>query len=86
MYAMVLVANVYGGTNGITYMVDKAKILSTDGMSMVISMMHELSQLFLSVSSEKCALPELCWDGECTPLQVKKSRRLSYSPTDADLA
>ena len=86
VYAMVLVANVYGGTNGITYMVDKAKILSTEGMSMVISMMHKLSQLFLRVSSEKRALPESCWDGECTPLDVKKSRRLGFSPTDPDLA
>ena len=84
-YAVVVLANASSGTHGVTYMVDKVRILNTDSVSQVKSLMNTLYQLFLSVGSHKHESTALCWDGDCTPLQVKKSRRLSCSPTDVDL-
>ena len=86
VYAMVVVASVYGSTHGIIYMVDKVTILDPDSVGGVRSVMDKLYHLFLRVGSDKDATTTSCWDGECTPLQVRKSRRLGHSPTDADLA
>ena len=85
VYAMVVVANAYDGTRGITYMVDKVKTLNSDAVGIVKSVMDKLYHLFLRVGSDTHEATASCWDGDCTPLQVKKSRRLGYSPTDIDL-
>ena len=85
VYAAVVLANASSGTHGVTYMVDKVRTLNTDSVSQVKSLMNTLYHLCLSVGSHKHASTALCWDGDCTTLQVKKSRRLSCSPTDVDL-
>ena len=85
VYAMVLVVNARGGTHGITFMVDKVKILNNGDVSIVKSVMDKLYHLFLRVESDEHVTTDSCWESECTPLQVRKSRRLGYSPTDAEL-
>ena len=75
VYAMVLLGNAYIGTDGITYMVDKVRIPNDDRVSEVKSVMSKLCRLFLHVAPGKGGTPDSCWDGVCTPLQVKTSRR-----------
>ena len=85
VYAMVLLGSAYTGTDGVTYMVDKVRILNDDSVSNAMLLMSMLSRLFSQVVADKRGMPNACWDSDCTPLQVKKARRLSYSPTDGDL-
>ena len=81
VYAMVVVASACEKTHGITYMVDKVKTLNEDNVEMVKSVMEKLYHLFLRVEPNKSEATASCWDSDCTPLQVKKSRRLSFQPT-----
>ena len=82
VYAVVVLANASSGTHGVTYMVDKVRILNTDSVSQVKSLMNTLYHLFLAVGSqhESTALGR-----RLHTIASQKTRRLSCSPTDVDL-
>ena len=85
VYAVVVSASAHDGEEGLTIMVDKVQLLGQDRVAVVKSVLHRLCLLSLQHKANVEAATPKRWEEEHTPYHAKKSRRLCYSPTDADM-
>ena len=85
VYAVVVLASAHDSGNGLTIIVDKVHCLDKDQVPAVRSVFQKLSLLSLRYRDDGQAASMASWEGEHTPYNAKKARRLSASPTDDGL-
>ena len=88
VYAVIAISNVHdnpGDCTRLTYMVDKVDRQAEGDIPTIRALLHKLMQIFtVGPGKEKLnSTPD--WSKDQTPYNAKKSKRLSMSPTDADL-
>ena len=85
VYAVVVLASAHDSGNGMTIMANKVHCLDNDQVPAVRSVFQKLSLLSLRYRDDGQAASMASWEGEHTPYNAKKARRLSASPTDDGL-
>ena len=87
VYALIIISSVHEGKDGRTYMLDKVNIIDKpDNIPILRALLSKLARI--SGTSECRGKPNSTpdWrDKNVSPYIAKKSRSLSYSPTDADM-
>ena len=86
VYALILISSVHESQQGRTYLVDKVQIIDKpDHMPLLRGLLKKLAEISCAseCSGKLNAAPD--WRDDVTPYAVKKARRLSCTPTDADL-
>ena len=84
VYAVVVLTSAHDSGNGLTIMVDKVHCLDKDQVPAVRSVFQKLS-FSLRYCDDGQAVSMSSLEGENTPYNAKKARRLSASPTDDGL-
>jgi hypothetical protein len=85
VYAMVVVVSAHDGEGGTTFMVDKVHVLDKDRVNAMKPALQKLNIQSLRYRADGQAPAATIWEADRTPFNAKKTRRLSYSPTDASM-
>ena len=88
-YALIIISSVHvasGDSTHLTYMVDKVgDKLDANDVPALRGLRKKLSQAFNTTHCEQKTNSKPEWKDDQTPYKAKKSKRLSYAPTDASL-
>jgi hypothetical protein len=88
VYALIVISSVHedsGDSARLTYMVDKVEVKNGEDIPTIRALLRKLTQIFTTEACKQNPNSTPDWSKEQTPYKAKKTRRLSYSPTDADL-
>ena len=86
VYALIVISSMHeapGGTPHQVYMVDKVSILNRSAdVPMIRDLLGKLASIPIMAESKEQPASTTTLDIDASPFHAKKSRRLSYNPTD----